>query len=65
MIAVLRRQLLIDVIRSRRKAWTASELYTSTGLREPVLAEALARLCADGSVKVGQTAQQRTYYFAE
>lgn len=65
MSITLRRQFLLSVVRSKKKAWTAVELCDQTGLREPVLAADLAELCAGGVVKKGQTAQARTFYFAE
>ncbi|WP_230431803.1 hypothetical protein [Plesiomonas shigelloides] len=65
MSITLRRQFLLSVVRSKKKAWTAVELCDQTGLREPVLAADLAELCAGGAVKKGQTAQARTFYFAE
>ncbi|MGL5485992.1 MAG: hypothetical protein ACRDC6_06865 [Shewanella sp.] len=65
MSITLRRQFLLSVVRSKKKAWTAVELCAQTGLREPVLAADLAELCAGGAVKKGQTAQARTFYFAE
>lgn len=64
-IRSIRIEFLLNVVRSKRKAWTAVELVALTGLREPVLAADLAELCADGVVKKSQTAQARTYYFAE
>lgn len=61
----IRIEFLLNVVRSKRKAWTAVELVALTGLREPVLAADLAELCAGGVVQKVQNEQQMTYFFAE